>query len=135
MDVGGTRSRLPQREDADFQEAVNGLVERKTPLIWSAGTAKRVLDTKLSAADQTMLLLHQALGWVPEADLIASIEYSNPSVYRAKILRVLHKDRKIEYDEAGQRAANIFTQRQRVRRSQYHRAANGLEEIDLVFPP
>lgn len=86
---------------SEAQETVNGLVERKTPLIWSAGTAKRVLDTGLSAADQTMLLLHQALGWVPEADLVASIEYSNPSVYRSKILRVLHKARKIEYDEAG----------------------------------
>lgn len=88
----------------EAQEAVDGLVERKTPLIWSAGTAKRVLDTGLSAADQTMLLLHQAMGWMPEADLVASIEYSNPSVYRAKILKVLHKARKIEYDAAGQRA-------------------------------
>lgn len=88
----------------EAQEAVDGLVERKTPLIWSAGTAKRVLDTKLSAADQTILLLHQALGWMSEADLLSSIEYSNPSVYRRKILKVLHKARQIEYDEAAQRA-------------------------------
>ncbi len=88
----------------EAQEAVDGLVERKTPLIWSAGTAKRVLDTDISATDQTLLLLHQALGWMPEAELVASIEYSNPSVYRTKILKVLHKARKIEYDQAGQRA-------------------------------
>jgi hypothetical protein len=33
----------------EAQAAVNGLVERKTPLIWSAGTAKRVLDADMSA--------------------------------------------------------------------------------------
>jgi hypothetical protein len=88
----------------EAQETVDGLVERKTPLIWSPGTAHRVLDTKLSAADQTLMLLHQALGWVAEADLVKSVEYSNVSVYRAKVLMKLHKDRKIEFDKANARA-------------------------------
>lgn len=88
----------------EAQATVDGLVERKTPLIWSLGTAKRVLDTDLSAADQTLLLLHQALGWVPEADLVKSVEYSNASVYRAKVLAKLHMARMIEFDKAGPRA-------------------------------
>jgi hypothetical protein len=88
----------------EAQAAVDGLVERKTPLIWSPGTAKRVLDVNLSAADQTLLLLHQALGWASEAELVSSIEYSNPSAYRSKILMRLHKDRMIEFDKAGKRA-------------------------------
>jgi hypothetical protein len=88
----------------DAQETVDGLVERKTPLIWSPGTANRVLDTALSASDQTLLLLHQALGWVAEADLVKSVEYSNVSVYRAKVLAKLHKARMIEFDRAASRA-------------------------------
>lgn len=89
---------------AEAQAAVDALVERKTPLIWSSGIANRVLDTKLNASDQTLLLLHQALGWVSEADLVKSVEYSNPTVYRAKVLVPLHKVRKIEYDKDGRRA-------------------------------
>ena len=54
----------------EAEAAVNGLVERKTPLIWSAGTAKRVLDTKMTTVEQTLLLLHQASGWVSEDDLL-----------------------------------------------------------------
>ncbi|PAY10970.1 hypothetical protein CK489_02155 [Bradyrhizobium sp. UFLA03-84] len=86
------------------EAAVNGLVERKTPLIWSVGTARRVLDADMTASDQTLLLLHQATGWMSEADLLNSIEYSNPSVYRAGVLASLHKARKIEYDRTGKRA-------------------------------
>lgn len=88
----------------EAQETVDGLVERKTPLTWSAGTANRVLDTGLSAAAQTLLLLHQALGWVSEADLIKSVEYSNASAYRAKVLVKLHKGRLIEFDKTSGRA-------------------------------
>jgi hypothetical protein len=93
-----------QVKTTEAQEIVDGLVERKTPLIWSPGTAKRVLDTKLSAAAQTLLLLHQALGWVSESDLVKSVEYSNASVYRAKVLMKLHKARTIEFDKAAARA-------------------------------
>jgi hypothetical protein len=88
----------------EAQEAVDGLVERKTPLIWSAGTAKRVLDAKMTAVDQTLLLLHQATGWMSEADLLQSTEYRNPSLYRCNVLARLHKARKIEHDKAGKRA-------------------------------
>lgn len=86
------------------QEAVDALVERKLPLIWSPGTHKRVLDTKLKAAAQTLLLLHQALGWVEESELLASVEYSKASLYRSNVLRRLHKQRLIEYDAANNRA-------------------------------
>jgi hypothetical protein len=88
----------------EAEAAVNGLLERKTPLIWSAGIAKRVLDTKMTTVEQTLLLLHQAVGWVSEDDLLKSIEYSNPSMYRSNVLARLHKSRKIEYDKVGKRA-------------------------------
>jgi hypothetical protein len=90
---------------AEAQEVVDALAERKLPLVWSpGGELKRVLDTSLGAADQTLLILHQSVGWVKEQDLFNSVEYSNSSVYRSKVIAKLHKDRMIEYDKVGKRA-------------------------------
>jgi hypothetical protein len=88
----------------EAQDAVDALSERKLTLIWSPGTAKRVLDTGLGAADQTMLLLHQALGWIPDADLLASVEYSTMSNFRKNVLIKLHKARMLEYNQQDARA-------------------------------
>jgi hypothetical protein len=88
----------------EAQEAVDALSERKLTLIWSPGTAKRVLDPTLNAADQTLVLLHQALAWSPVADLLASVEYSTMSNYRTNVLSKLHHDRKIEFDKLNERA-------------------------------
>jgi hypothetical protein len=65
---------------------------------------KRVLDTKLTAGDQTLLLLHQSISWVAENDLLNSVEYSSTTVYRSKVIMKLHKARLIEYDKANKRA-------------------------------
>jgi hypothetical protein len=89
----------------EAQEAVDALSERKLPLVWSpGGDLKRVLDTSLSASDQTLVILHQSVGWANEQDLFNSVEYSNASVYRGKVIGKLHKERMIEYDKAGRRA-------------------------------
>lgn len=88
----------------EAQEAVDAIVERKFALVWDAGTVKRVLDDGMKFSDQTLLLLHQASGWVPEKDLVASTEYSNAAMYRSRVLTPLHKSRMIEYDTAGGRA-------------------------------
>jgi hypothetical protein len=90
---------------AEAQAAVDALSERKLPLVWSPGPGlKRVLDTTLSAADQTLLLLHQSLAWVEESSLFSSVEYSNASAYRTNVLVKLHAKRLIEYDKAEKRA-------------------------------
>ena len=65
---------------------------------------KRVLDRKMSAKDQVLLFLHHSTGWVGVADLVKWTEYSNPAVFRMKVLKVLHSDRFIEYDTNEQRA-------------------------------
>jgi hypothetical protein len=90
---------------AEAQEAVDAVSERKLPLVWSLGdNLKRVLDTSLTAPDQTLLILHQSVAWVNEPDLFKSVEYSSAANYRGKVLAKLHKSRMIEYDKAGNRA-------------------------------
>jgi hypothetical protein len=86
------------------QESVNALVERKTPLIWEVGELRRVLDSAMSAKDQTLLLLYQRAGWERVSDLVTWVEYSSASQFQSRILDVLHRDRYIEYDRAAARA-------------------------------
>jgi hypothetical protein len=88
----------------EAQEAVDALSERKLSLIWDPGTVKRVLDNKMGASDQTLVLLHQALAWVEEKSLFSSVEYSGGAMYRKRVLDKLHKARMIEFDKAGARA-------------------------------
>jgi hypothetical protein len=88
----------------EAQEAVDALSERKLSLIWDPGTVRRVLDDKMGASDQTLVLLHQALAWVEENSLFASVEYSSAPMYRKRVLDKLHKARMIEFDKAGARA-------------------------------
>lgn len=90
----------------EAQATVDALVERKTPLIWEveAGGIKRVLDPAMPAKDQVLMFLHHSTAWVPAADLCKWVEYSNPSVFRGKVLTGLHKARYIEFDASGDRA-------------------------------
>jgi hypothetical protein len=82
----------------EAQDTVDALVERKSPLIWVVGDIKRVLDPKMSAKDQVLVLLHHSTGWVSVADLVKWVEYSNASAFRSKVLVPLRKDRLIEFD-------------------------------------
>jgi hypothetical protein len=90
----------------EAQDTVDALVERRTPLIWEveAGGNKRVLDIDTGAKDQVLLFLHHSTGWVAAAALCRWVEYSNGSVFRAKVLGALHKARHVEFDSAGDRA-------------------------------
>ncbi|HLL27687.1 MAG TPA: hypothetical protein VKT73_08555 [Xanthobacteraceae bacterium] len=88
----------------EAQTAVDALVERKTPAIWVVGQTKRVLDARMNAKDQVLMLLHHSEGWVSANDLFRWTEYSNESVFRAKVLSALHKDRLIEFDDEREAA-------------------------------
>ncbi|EPG66443.1 hypothetical protein [Leptospira wolffii] len=83
----------------DAQSLISTLSEKKMPVIWEVMGKKRILETKLSAKDQILLLAYSDFhnGIIFE-DLVISLEYSNPSVLKSKILNPLHKNRMIEWD-------------------------------------
>ena len=81
-------------------EVVDALVERTVPIIWDVGDQRRVLDPSLTQRDRTLLLLYASTGSVMEADLIRWVEARHPSSYRRDILRKLHLERLVEYDES-----------------------------------
>jgi hypothetical protein len=88
----------------EAQEAVDALIERKTPLIWEIGGIKRALDTKMPTEDQVLLFLHQHQSWIAEKGLSTWVEYKNPTDFRNKVLKALHKARLLEYDQKDARA-------------------------------
>jgi hypothetical protein len=87
----------------EAQRAVDALIERQHPLIWEVGDVKRILDSSMPAASQMLVFLHQHLSWVSEKELVAWVEYSNPSVFRSKVILPLHKKRFVEYDASSAR--------------------------------
>lgn len=89
---------------SEAQQTIDALVERKTPIIWDTGEVKRILDPRMSAKHQVLLLLHYSTGWVQTDDLLKWIEYSNASAFRNSILMGLHKMRFIEFDPKKGRA-------------------------------
>lgn len=88
----------------EAQAAVENIVSRRHPLIWSIGGVKRVLDPSLTAKDQVLLLLYAEPGWEQTASLQQWVEYSNSSVFRKSILGTLHNSRLIEHDNENSRA-------------------------------
>jgi hypothetical protein len=46
----------------EAQETVDALVERKTPIIWEVRGMRRVLDSKMTAKNQVLVLLHHSTG-------------------------------------------------------------------------
>jgi hypothetical protein len=88
----------------EAQATVDALVERKTPAIWVLDGVKRVLNPKMIAKDQVLLLLHHSTGWVLTTDLLRWVDYSNASKFRSAVLTPLHKGRFIEFDMTQGRA-------------------------------
>lgn len=76
---------------------VDALVDRTLPLIWEVDGVKRVLDTRLSLTDQTLLLLYSEAGAVSDEDLAKYLEQNRLANYR-RVLDRLHKARAIEWN-------------------------------------
>ncbi|MFQ5730282.1 MAG: hypothetical protein ACE5GN_07970, partial [Waddliaceae bacterium] len=79
----------------------DSIVEKVIPIIWEVDGKLRVLETKLTMKEKTLVLLYHSSGGVKEADLLQWVEHSNPSVFRRDVLRKAHKKKLIEYDETA----------------------------------
>ncbi len=88
----------------EAQAIVDALVERKNPMIWKVEDKKRVLDPSMNKNDQVLALLYSEATWVSESKLFDWVEYSSIFLFRARILKPLHKARFIEYDFTQERA-------------------------------
>jgi hypothetical protein len=87
----------------EAQAIVDSLAERQLPDIWEVAGKKRVLRQRLNYKQKTLVLAYseQQSGILSE-DLFTWTEYSDFTTYKRHVLRQLHKDRLIEYDEESQ---------------------------------
>ena len=88
---------------AEATATVDALVERTVPTIWEVGGKKRVLNTGLSMAEKTLLLLYSSTGSVHDVLLgdWLELEKQKLSNYKARVLKSLHSTRMIEYAKDG----------------------------------
>jgi hypothetical protein len=95
---------LPTDEATDIVES---LTEREVSLVWAHEDVKRVLRTGLTWKEQTLILLLTDAEPAVESDLIRWLEHTSVSNYRRNVLRPMHKDRMIDYDE-GKRTIRLL---------------------------
>lgn len=87
----------------EAQAICDGVAERQLPQIWEVLGKKRVLIKGLTYQDQTLLLLYSSHDLaIPAEDLFAWTEHSHQASYRQNVLRKMHKNRLIEYDQENQ---------------------------------
>jgi hypothetical protein len=78
---------------------VDALVDRTLPVIWEVDGLKRLLDTSLSLADQTLLLLYSESSPISDKDLAKYLEQDKLGNYR-RVLAPLHTKRHVEWNKA-----------------------------------
>jgi hypothetical protein len=85
----------------EAQDLVDSLAVRKMPDIWEVAGKRRVLRDGLSARQETLLLLYSTkYSAVLIEDIVEWVEYSNPSVFKINVLKKLHSERLIEWDQS-----------------------------------
>lgn len=90
----------------EAQAICDAIAERQLPQIWDVFGKKRVLIKGLSYPNQTLLLLYSSHeSAVPSEDLFAWTEHSNQASFRKDVLKKMHKNRLIEYDQENQMVA------------------------------
>ena len=88
--------KLPSMEKA--QSVVDALSERRIPIVWQEGNFKRVLHPKMNLPEQILVLLSSSAQAVTADDLLSWTGCSTRS-YLNRLLRKLHSDRQVEFNE------------------------------------
>ena len=84
----------------DAQALCDSIAERRIAVIWNVLDRKRILDTTLSYTEQTLLLLYSDVeNAVAVEDLFEWTEHSRKANFKRDVIRQLHNDRLIEWDE------------------------------------
>lgn len=89
-------SALPEEETRAVVESVTA---RSHGSVWQQGDVRRILDPSKSAAEMTLMLAYAENRAITVTDLMKWTEYSNPSRYRRTVLRGLHANAMVHFDE------------------------------------
>ena len=84
----------------EAQALLDTISARQLPQVWEVMGKKRVLDTSLSFREKTLVLLYaDSSPAVLIEDLVSWLEHSNAAVLKRNVLRPLHKEVLVEFDE------------------------------------
>lgn len=84
----------------ETQKLIDEIVERKIDIIWKENDFRRILDQKISAKDQVLILLYDNSPQNIES-LRSTIEYKNKSNFKT-LIKKLHSSREIEFKSNGE---------------------------------
>ena len=83
---------------ATAQSIVDGLVQRRVPLIWIEGSIVRVLKPSLDFDEKVLVILyHFHPEWVKVNDLYKWVEHTHITKFKDKVLTPLHKTARIHF--------------------------------------
>jgi hypothetical protein len=94
---------------------VDALLQREVAWVWSNDDVKRILRLGLTCRQQTLVLLLSEAGPLAVADLVRWLEHPRVGDYR-KVLRLLHKERRVEFGEAMVRIVHLLPRGSRPQR-------------------
>lgn len=84
----------------DAQGVVDSINTKEIPSVWEINGKKRVLIKGIDYKDKVMLILYSDLNnSCAVEDLFEWTEYSNLSLFKSKLLKSMHKDNLIEFDQ------------------------------------
>jgi len=84
----------------EAQALLDAIAEREVPYVWATAGVKRVLDPKLNAREQVLVLLYSdPESAVPVEDLFEWVEYGRKDHFRTSVLTPLHRARLVEFDK------------------------------------
>lgn len=84
------------------QAIVDGIVQRRTPLVWDGESVRRVLKPSMRTQDQVLVLLANETSLrASQADLCNWVGYSRRDNFRYRVLQPLHRARLIELGSDG----------------------------------
>ena len=87
----------------EAQVAVDGLVQKRHPLVWASDGTKRVLDPKMKTSDQVLVLLYSETNWIDVKVICDWVEYKSASMFKTRVLNLLHFERLVEHDQGNSR--------------------------------
>jgi len=85
---------------AEAQSIADRINQVRIPIVAEVEGFVRIQDTSLSAADRTLVALyHKKPEKQRDTDLVAWVQYKNTSRYKSEILRQLHTEALIHYED------------------------------------
>jgi hypothetical protein len=83
----------------EAQSIIDSISEKEIPLIWKIGGKKRILNKNLNYKQKTLLLIYsETENGVYINDLFDWVEHSHLTNFKRDVLKQLHKEKFIEFD-------------------------------------